>query len=418
MKDEILIVEKSGIMHELLLQSLKRKFGLKIVTTESFSETKAILDRPNDIFIALIDWVHPDKASEEIVDYVLKANISVLVMSDKLSDNVHQEIMKKDIIDYIVKERTEDILYIVERLDQVIKNRERKILVVDDSRSSRQLMVHYLQIQQYQVLEAENGLIALDILKRERGIQVVLADYTMPVMSGMELTIAIRQIFGKDKLSIITISSSGTPQVASRLLKLGGDDFLHKPFLREEFDCRVSNTIKDLDNVGIIKKINTIDTLSGLYNRRHFFEYTQSFFNQNREYRAEFTIAMIELDDFHSIIDSYGYDVGDLVIKHFSQILKKYTAMEHTPARFYGDRFCVLLENMADVEAYEFLDNLRVEASQSPVVTARGETIMFTISLGLIFDMEESLDDMVRRAEKLLDRSILEGKNRISPPLD
>jgi PleD family two-component response regulator len=94
----------------------------------------------------------------------------------------------------------------------------------------------------------------------------------MPVMNGLELTVAIRKEFSKERISILAISGNNDEDISAMFLKKGATDFIKKPFSKEEFSCRINNTIEALENIAAITNSAKRDFLTGLYNRNYFYE--------------------------------------------------------------------------------------------------------------------------------------------------
>jgi PleD family two-component response regulator len=120
------------------------------------------------------------------------------------------------------------------------------------------------------VIEAADAEQALAILRRERGIRLVLTDHDMPGMDGVRMTSTVRRFLDHTHLAIIGISGSQDPTMTARFIKAGADDYLQKPFNYEEFFCRVTRNVEFVENLQALKESANKDHLSGLSNRRHF----------------------------------------------------------------------------------------------------------------------------------------------------
>ncbi len=413
MVKRILVVEDSKILRQIIIQIIKDKLGFEVDSASSFGEAKKLLEHPEHYLLALLDITLPDAPDGEVVDYTIKVGLPAMVLTGNLSKELRKKMVRKNIIDYVTKERSEDIVYITNRVAQIAKNHKRKILVVEDSIVSRNLMVSLLKIQLYTVFEAENGIEALKVLEQEPDIKIILTDFTMPEMNGLDLTIAVRKKYSRDKMAIIAVSSNENPEVASHLLKLGATDFIYKPFIKEEFDCRVNNTVEALENIETVFNLATKDYLTGLYNRRHFFQMAEIFFKKVRKDHSKFAIGMFDLDNFKSINDTYGHAAGDQILQEFAEILKRNSSGEDIVARFGGEEFCFVLNGHTEEDAFEIFDAIRIDVLNSRVITTSGETIDFTTSVGMTCNLEKDISTMINHADKLLYRAKDEGKNRV-----
>jgi len=131
---------------------------------------------------------------------------------------------------------------------RLYKNLQVKVLVADDSRVARAHIVKLLANQNYQVIEAVDGMDALEKLAEHPDVKILITDYNMPKLDGYDLITEVRKKYRRDKLAIIGVSGQGGHYVA-KFLKHGANDFLTKPFEVEEFYCRINQQADILDIV-------------------------------------------------------------------------------------------------------------------------------------------------------------------------
>lgn len=152
---------------------------------------------------------------------------------------------------------------------------------MDDSTLYRETIKKSLMKINLNVIEASDGLEAIELLeKNSDNISLVVTDYEMPNMDGLELTFKIREKYKKDQLGIITISSVDAQDIISKFLKFGANDFIHKPFSHNEIITRVNSNLELLDLFGRIKDMANKDFLTGAYNRRYFFDSGDSIYSK------------------------------------------------------------------------------------------------------------------------------------------
>ena len=123
----------------------------------------------------------------------------------------------------------------------------------------------------------------------------------MPVIDGLELTHEIRKMYDKNALGILAVSSNQDNEVNALFLKTGANDFITKPFSKEEFSCRINNTIEALENIQIVTNHANRDYLTGLYNRRYFFDTMSDYEDDVRESGEMFAVAMLDIDHFKNV---------------------------------------------------------------------------------------------------------------------
>lgn len=412
MQERILIIEDNRTVARMLAAGIGNRFGIPVDVVDTYSESKDILEAESNYLLVLCDYILPDSNSGEIIDLVMAYKIPVIVMTTLSSNSIRRDIISKPIVDYVTKDHPEDLEYIIERVGEVHRNRNYSVLVVDDSSLARSVMRKLLRVQKFNVFEASDGLEALSIINDNPNINIVLTDYNMPNMNGLELTIKLRQKYPREKLAIIAISSENDSSISSHLLKLGANDFIHKPFIKEEFDCRINNTIRALENFDRIRQLANNDYLTGLLNRRAFFTAMDSY---QRESQAmdSFSLAMFDLDDFKKINDTYGHEAGDLVLKTFSEIIKKHMRSADIAARFGGEEFCVVLTDIDDVTADKIFETIRADIEKYSLALPSNKKLNFTTSIGISHESDMDVTERINLADERLYKAKLWGKNCI-----
>ncbi|MFN7137421.1 MAG: diguanylate cyclase, partial [Thermomonas sp.] len=252
-------------------------------------------------------------------------------------------------------------------------------LVVDDSLASRSFIASLLSAQGYQVAHVADGNSALRAVEADPGIRLCIVDQEMPMMDGIELTRRLRQLRARDRMAVIGVSGSTDASLIPRFLKGGANDFLHKPFSREEFFCRVSQNIDQLELIGTLQDLATRDFLTGLPNRRSFLEHSERLLAQASA--DVVTVAMIDIDHFKHVNDSYGHEAGDQALRAMAQALQQHTRANDFSGRFGGEEFCMLIHGLDREAAARHLEALR-EAVQALEIDIDGRPLRITISIG------------------------------------
>ena len=258
-KNKILVVEDSPLFARIVTNKLKEEFKYEIVCETNLKDARVTVQLVgHEIFLALLDLRLPDALDGEIVDFVLKNKIPVIVLTGESDEKVRELIWSKNVIDYVQKENPESLDYVCAMIRRLERNSSIKTLVVDDSRSMRAIISRLLRTHQYQVLEAENGGQALEVLSEHPEISLVITDYNMPEMDGFELSRRIRKKKSKDHLAIIGVSGLGESNISARFLKNGANDFISKPFANEEFNCRVTYNVEMIEQVQTLRELNAV----------------------------------------------------------------------------------------------------------------------------------------------------------------
>ncbi|MDD5371815.1 MAG: diguanylate cyclase [Sulfurimonas sp.] len=408
----ILIVEDNKTLAKLIAKKISTELDFEVDVAYSLSEVKLFLSRYS-YFLTLLDINLPDAPNGEVVDYVLEKKNHAIVLSGNIDKDFRTKMLKKNIIDYVNKSGVNDVNYIIQTIKRVQKNQNHKILVVDDSVIFRKQMQSMLENMFFKVITVAHGEEALGILSTTPDISLVLTDYHMPVLNGLELTHEIRKTYTKNDLTIIVVSSDNDEETTALFLKNGANDYIKKPFSKEEFSCRINNSIEALENIYAITNHANRDFLTGLYNRRYFFDNMRTYFEKAINENEHFAIAMINIDHFKKINDTYGHDAGDKAINTLADILRANTNQNDIVSRFGGDEFCVVIKNSLSVTSLKVLENLREKVQNSVTVSDKGEEIKFTISIGAAINHEDTLDESVNQADMMLYNAKQNSRNQV-----
>jgi len=412
MSKRILIVEDNKTLAKLISKKIEAALEFQVDVAYSLSEAKLFL-KTYKYFVTLLDINLPDAPNGEIVDYVLSKGNHAIVLSANIDKEFRQKMLKKNIIDYVNKGGVNDINFIIHTIKRLLKNQEHTVLVVDDSMVFRKQMSNMLKNLFFKVITVAHGEEALGIMNTHNDIALVLTDYHMPVMDGLELTYEIRKEYTKNEVAILAVSSNKDNEVNALFLKTGANDFITKPFSKEEFSCRINNTIEALENIQIVTNHANRDYLTGLYNRRYFFDTMAEYVEEIKESGEKFAVAMIDIDHFKKINDTYGHDIGDKVIVSLSEILISSTSHRDIVARFGGEEFCIVLKNINRYSATDIFNRIREEVENFIFHIDKDNYIKFTISIGAYMSSEEPLEEVINQADMMLYNAKHNGRNQL-----
>lgn len=411
---QVLLVEDSAFFTRIVTKGIESRHGLKVVCAGTMAEAKEQIERHrSNFFLALLDLTLPDAPDGEIVDYVESKGIPAVIFSSRMEDDLRERVFSKsNVVDYVLKDSPASLHYIVNMVGRLYRNRGRPALVVDDSAVSRLNIAHLLTLQQFDVRSAPNAKEALRLIEETPDLRMVITDFHMPGMDGAALAAAIREKHPSDEMAVIGVSSTGTQQISALFIKSGANDFLPKPFLPEEFFCRVSQNIELIDKIQELKAAAHTDFLTSLYNRRFFFEAGRIAFARAQRQGSPIAVAMIDIDFFKKINDTFGHDAGDSVLVHLGGILRARARRADIVARVGGEEFCILFEDADPARLPDVLEALRAAIAESSA-ELDGHRLAATVSIGACATLEDTLDKMVSRADEMLYRAKQSGRNRI-----
>ena len=410
MKHKVLVLEDS-VASMRVLKRVIGKANLQAVSAHSLAEAKHIFSSsiPEQYLCAIVDYTLPDAPDGEAIDFALDSFLPVIVITGRLDQDIREKVLAKEVIDYIPKENAQIYEYLSRLLSRLEKNKHISVLVVDDSRLSRNNMTSLLRRHNFICHEAASAEEGLDLIRKHQEIKLVLTDENMPDMTGVELVANIRRTFSKDELAVIGVSSDISSALSARFIKTGANDYLTKPYCHEEFFCRVMQNVEHIEHIDAIKRAANSDYLTGLPNRRHFFNKVETLLKHNLRHK---TLALIDLDHFKSVNDTYGHDAGDEVLKDVAKVMVKHFA-EYCVARFGGEEFCVFMPEVNLQDAVSRLNEFR-QAMADRTIQFKEHQIRCTLSIGVTDQFVDKIESMLSVADQNLYAAKQRGRNCVS----
>nr|WP_314399996.1 diguanylate cyclase [uncultured Campylobacter sp.] len=412
-KSKILIVEDNKALAKLIAKKMEDNTEMQVDVAHSLAEAQAFLTKAKDYFITLLDLNLPDAPNGEVVDFVASKGLPIIVLTGSMDDKTRETFMDKDIVDYVYKGNMSDVNYIFHMIDRLKNNNQYKVMVVEDVMQTRNDVKKILQNLQFQVFTAAHGEEAMNYFADNPDIKLVVSDYGMPVKDGLEVLKELREQKDKNELGVIMMTSANENVSGAVFLKNGANDFIAKPFLKEELICRVNNTIENMENINKIANFANKDFLTGLFNRRYFYDDMQGYLASLEENPMPYAVAVIDVDGLKNINDKYGQDSGDKILKLLAKKLIDDTKSSDIAARFGGGEFCVLLKNVSQEDAVKFFVGLRAAIAANPV-NIKNESVKISVSIGVTFGKSDyNVDEILELADEALCKAKQNGRNRV-----
>jgi two-component system, cell cycle response regulator len=303
---------------------------------------------------------------------------------------------------------------------------ELKILVADDSPVYRKLVEQSLSQGHCTVLLAKNGRQAIDLFAEHRPA-LVITDWTMPDISGIELCRRIRRDFQQFYAYVILLTSNTDKEEVIEGLAAGADDYLTKPFHPGELLARVEvgRRIVELHRQiqaknRLLEELALTDALTGLPNRRAIDEWASRQLSAAARHGFPIWVVMADLDFFKKINDSYGHDAGDTVLKSFAEILKANTRQSNICGRLGGEEFLVVITHVEKENVTVAIDRIRKQF-ENQKFTVAGDTFGATASFGIAGfrgTASPGLRNLMTLADEALYSAKHKGRNRIEFAMD
>lgn len=302
---------------------------------------------------------------------------------------------------------------------------EYPILLVDDDRFIRRITEDALVRLGYKVETAANGKIALEMLV-EGDYPLVISDWVMPEMDGVELCRAIRESHRKQYTYIILLTSQARQDDIIKGLEAGADEYLVKPVNPAELTVRIKTARRILDlerslqrSLGEIKRLSLTDALTGAFNRRYLDDRLLQELKRAYRYERPLSIAMLDLDHFKAVNDRYGHQAGDAVLRICaSQVRESIRGEVDWLARYGGEEFIVVLPETDLNGALIVAERLRKMIS-GLVISEEGHEIRVTASIGVVShtpseqNLAVNAEQLVHIADTCLYRAKQNGRNQV-----
>lgn len=301
-----------------------------------------------------------------------------------------------------------------------IENQKRRVLVVDDDETNRDLVAKALEYEGYQVQKAPDGNAGL-LKIQEWQPHLVLLDVNMPGLNGLETLARLRT--RDEYVSVIFVSANSKRDDIIRGLDGGADDYVTKPFDVMELLSRVRAQLRIKDLHDSLKRANDrlkelvdIDDLTGLFNMRSLYKRLDFELDRARRYNRSVCVIMMDLDHFKRVNDQNDHLFGSYVLSQVGKMIRENIRKVDFGARYGGDEFLVALTEISLDGAVTFANRLRTKIEQA---TFKSDTfsIQLTASLGLAVTNPNEHDvdarSLVRYADRALYLAKANGRNRV-----
>ncbi|MCZ8528890.1 response regulator [Alteromonas sp. PRIM-21] len=404
---KVLVVEDSLTVRKIVNKLIEDNPHFTCDLCEDLAEARSALDSDNDYLAAIVDLNLPDAPNGESVELALSHNVPTIVLTGNFDEFTRAQLLDQGVLDYITKESRYSYLQVSKLVDRLRKNLTTKVLVVEDSKTSRNHICSLLRKFQFQVHEATDGLEALDVLENHRDIKMVIADHRMPNMDGYELVKTIRHERRMQDLVFIGLSATGDSVLTSKFIKSGANDFLSKPFYHEEFYCRVMQNLESQEMIQTIRDSANLDALTKVYNRRFLHEKAEELF-ANSTSRKDVIVSMIDADNFKSVNDTYGHKTGDMLLQEFAALLKDYFP-DDLIVRYGGEEFTVV--SVRPPKVYLSALSAFMDAVRTTLFTSHKFNI--TCSIGVSTEEHKCLESQLEKADARLYEAKHAGKDQI-----
>ncbi len=309
---------------------------------------------------------------------------------------------------------------------------EKMILLIEDEPTINRLLSKYFEKAQYKVMSALNGKDGLELFYKEK-FDLVVLDIMMPYVNGWQVAKEIRRT---SHVPIMMMSALSQEEDILRGYSLEVDDYITKPFAPLVLVAKIQSLFKRIElehehhfdeviNInGInfefstfqssqsIEEILTLDELTQISNRRFLDFFLKEKLKNAEEFNQIFSLLFIDIDHFKQVNDTYGHDIGDVVIKELAQLVKYSLRSNDLIARFGGEEFVVVLDVSDEITLQSIAEKLR-SVIEKNIFDKDNNKLHITASIGgTIYQKNDTIDSVLKRADSNMYISKKTGRNK------
>jgi two-component system, cell cycle response regulator len=294
------------------------------------------------------------------------------------------------------------------------------VLIAEGDEIARAAMLTALGQLGYNPIAAKDGAHALKLLQGANAPRLVLWDWRMPQLAGVDAIRRVRQLQLPHPPYIVLLAASADKDKIGAGLEAGANDYVSKPFDQDELRARIMIGERILMLQGELKTAlqrldhqATHDSLTGILDRRAIVDRLGKEMARVKRETSSLSIGLCDLDYFRRINDVHGYQVGDEVLKGFAEVVSSQLRPYDSLGRYGGEEFLVVVPGCVADHATELFGRLCSTIAAWPLDTQAGK-ISVTMSVGAASTAgDKSVDDLLGAADAALYSAKQEGRNRV-----
>lgn len=296
----------------------------------------------------------------------------------------------------------------------------KKILIAEDDKTSRRILKEMTRKWGYEPIVSRNGEEAWEILQKPEAPKLVLLDWLMPGISGLEVCRRAQQRNDHDPPYIIFLTSRDEKEDLVKCLEAGGSDFIAKPYHHTELRARIEVGRRIVELQSELNKAKEAltrkalyDPLTGIYNRGAILEALDRELKRAEREKNSLTVGLFDIDYFKGINDSKGHLAGDKILYDMIQRLQRDLRKYDQLGRLGGEEFLVISPVPTPGGNRKFYERLRCLVSETRF-SWQGSLIPVTISIGVVDSLgSESVSEILARADAAMYQAKAAGRNQI-----
>ncbi|MEZ6244302.1 MAG: diguanylate cyclase [Phycisphaerales bacterium] len=287
------------------------------------------------------------------------------------------------------------------------------VLLIDDCEDVHRLLKTRLRFEAFEIAASLSGAEGLELVHKIKPA-IILLDLDMPEMDGFEVLRRLKDDPEASDIPVLVISGMHSPHDKVTAFDLGAVDYITKPFDLTELRMRVRSAMRMRQLVLMLAQKAQIDGLTGLWNRAYFDRRWSNETSRIKRYDGALSLALLDLDHFKAINDTYGHPAGDEVLQTFAHQMLQEIRQSDVACRYGGEEFAIIMPDTAPEHARTVCERIRVRLEET--VWPRHPNRPLTVSVGIVGTSGMTTMTSKRwleQVDNLLYRAKSEGRNRV-----
>lgn len=296
------------------------------------------------------------------------------------------------------------------------------IAIVDDDPSIRRLVRMLVRRSGFDGFECTTGAEATNLLN-VLPWDLAILDRKLPDADGLDICKELKANAAHKGRYIIILTGEDEERDKVQALNEAADDYITKPFQHQELLARIraGKRIVDLQQELLesnvrLELLSITDGLTHLYNHRHFQDELARAFDESLRYERPLSVAIIDIDFFKKVNDTYGHAAGDQVLQSVAGVFRDSIRASDLAARYGGEEFAVMMPETDREDAVQFAEKIRKLVESQETSTGSGP-IRVTVSIGVATVPRTKLQstrELIDAADKALYRAKRNGRNQVN----
>jgi len=405
---------ESGNLFRTIVKKIIEPRGYEVVSTDESSEAFSLLEE-NKISLIITGNELKNMSGVEFIELLSKtkfSNIPVIVLTSTDSLELRTKLFSMGIVDYILKKdinttKLENYFDSLIKEDTLLKQiQNESIAVLDDSKFGLNVIKNIFELHKIKNVTYYTD--PQQFLADYDKYSFFLVDLVLPEISGEEVIIQLRK---KKKDSVIIVVSGITNfKTISHAMMYGADDYISKPYDNSIFMARFKANARTYFLYKELEKRAVTDGLTGLYNHRYIYDYVGTNIKEKEKRGCSFCVLLIDIDHFKVVNDTYGHQVGDLVLMTLSEFFAEAFGENAVCGRYGGEEFMAVLKNTKLEEGLKIVNAFREKIMETEYPD---QDFKITISGGLVEHSIETSAEIIKKSDDLLYKAKEGGRNQI-----